>query len=116
MAGFAGLSTVQCKRVAGERIIHRTHEYVNSISSRTVGRPSGVAVETSARAAHAATLERGSPSHMIFPRRTTVLRFDAQSGEVVYAPYVVHPGTRPYNILRDGVRRAGRQLSLISRL
>jgi hypothetical protein len=116
MAGFAGLSTVRCKEVAGERIRHQTREYVNSIRSTTEQTAQGTAVVTSASARHSAALEVGAGPHVIYPTSLQVLRFNTSGGGVQYATHVDHPGNKPYNILRDGVTRAGRQLNRIARI
>jgi hypothetical protein len=48
----------------------------------------------------------GTRPHMIFPRRPGgVLRFTV-GGQVVYARFVNHPGTKPDNFLRDALRAA----------
>lgn len=60
------------------------------------------------RSSHPASiyLVNGTRPHMIFPRRPGgVLRFTV-GGQVVYARYVNHPGTRPDPYLRDALRFA----------
>ncbi len=48
----------------------------------------------------------GTRPHRIVPRRPGgVLRFTV-NGQVVYARYVNHPGTRPNSFLRDALRAA----------
>ncbi|MFD4314983.1 hypothetical protein [Streptomyces sp. NPDC058548] len=48
----------------------------------------------------------GTRPHIIRPRRKKALRFEVR-GEVVFAKFVRHPGTRANNFLRDALR-AGR--------
>lgn len=48
----------------------------------------------------------GTRPHIIRPRREGgVLRFTV-AGKVVYARYVMHPGTRPNDFLREALRAA----------
>lgn len=48
----------------------------------------------------------GTRPHMIRPRRPGgVLRFTV-GGRVVYAKYVMHPGTKPNSFLKDALRAA----------
>lgn len=104
MGGFAGLATQTTRQVADERITHRTGNYRRSIKAELV-KPDRVHVS----AAHppALFLEGGTRPH----------RIDSP----VLIPGVgwrfigLHPGTRPYHILRDGTRRAGAQLNRLSR-
>lgn len=60
------------------------------------------------RSSHPASiyLVNGTRPHMIFPRRPGgVLRFTV-GGQVVYARFVSHPGTKPNHWLRDSLRAA----------
>lgn len=110
MAGFAGTVTQDVRIVARERVNHPTGEYLRGISSHIRPGPMGTMVEVRADAPHSAVLEGGSSPHTIRPARTGgVLRFRV-GGRVVFARKVEHPGTRPYHILRDGVRRSGERL------
>jgi hypothetical protein len=112
MAGFAGIATEEVRKVADERIQHQTGRYRRSIHS-TVG--AGNRVTVSATAPYAIFLERGTRPHLIVPRRPGgYLRFTV-GNKVIYTRLVHHPGTRPYNILRDGVARAGRKLNRLGR-
>ncbi|MFD0208946.1 hypothetical protein ACFVH9_07400 [Streptomyces hirsutus] len=45
----------------------------------------------------------GTRPHVIRPRRAKALRFEA-GGEVVFAAYARHPGTRPNNFLGRALR------------
>jgi len=73
-----------------------------------------------ASAPHSAIVESGSRPHFILPREKKVLRFEV-GGEVVFAKWVMHPGTAGQHILhtakkahisrigevvREGVREA----------
>jgi hypothetical protein len=86
---------------------------------------------------YAAILEKGSRRHMIYPKKPLVidpitgkrsggvLRFDVGVAgmkrdflgrftggkRIIYTRYVNHPGTRPYHILRDGIRDAAINLA-----
>jgi hypothetical protein len=112
MGGFASLATTEVRKVADERVKTRTGAYKRGISSRLV---SGDRVEVRASAPHSIFLERGTRPHRIVPRREGgFLRFTV-GNKVVYSRGVNHPGTRPYRILEDGVRRAGRQLNRLAR-
>ena len=113
MAGFAGLSTRETRQVANERVKRQSGRYYESIRSTTVGSPQGVKVVTSS-IHYGGAPERATRPHIIRPRRARVLRFQV-GGKTVYARKVNHPGTRARNILRDGVRRAGRRLGSITR-
>lgn len=104
MSGFAGLATETTRKVSDERITHRTGAYRRSIKG-TLETPDRVRV--SASTPYATYLERGTRPH----------RIDSP----VLIPGVgwryigLHPGTRAYNILRDGVARSGRQLNRLAR-
>jgi hypothetical protein len=111
MGGFAGIATKAVRETADERITHHTRTYRNSIKAKLI-RPETLQVE--ATAPYAAVLEKGSRPHKIVARRASALRFEV-GGRVVYARSVNHPGTKGYNILRDGVRRAGTQLNRLAR-
>ncbi|MFI2434626.1 hypothetical protein [Streptomyces sp. NPDC018693] len=45
----------------------------------------------------------GTRPHIIRPRRAKALRFDA-GGQVVFAAYARHPGTRPNNFMARALR------------
>ena len=111
MGGLAGVATRTVRDVASERITSRTGTYMRGIKA-TLVRPQTVRVE--ARAAHSLYLERGTRPHVIVPVRAMFLRFTVGT-QVVFARRVNHPGTRAYNILRDGVRRSGTRLNQIAR-
>lgn len=112
MAGYAGIATEEVRKVSDERITHRTGTYRRSIRSQV---KAGNRVEVHATAPYAIYLERGTAPHIIVPRRPGgYLRFTVGS-KVIYTRLVHHPGTRPYNIIRDGAARAGRKLTRLSR-
>lgn len=109
LGGFASLATVQVRNVARERVNRRTGAYLKGIHAKV--NPADVLTIT-ASAPHSQILEGGSPPHVI--RGNPVLVFDWK-GQTRFVTFVNHPGTKPYNILRDGVRRAGRQLNRLAR-
>ena len=95
----------------------RTGAYSESIFAEKVG---DLKFIFGSRSPYAAPIEFGSMPHFILPRRGTALRFEVD-GEVVFAKYVMHPGTAPqeiihrtkkdfqsriYEAIRDGVREA----------
>jgi len=95
----------------------RTGAYSESIFAEKVG---DLKFIFGSRSPHAAIIEFGSMPHFILPRRGRALRFETD-GEVVFAKYVMHPGTAPqeiihrtkkdfqsriYEAIRDGVREA----------
>lgn len=47
----------------------------------------------------------GTRPHIIRPRRAQALRFTV-GGRVVYAKFVMHPGTKPNDFLRQALRAA----------
>lgn len=49
----------------------------------------------------------GTGPHVIVPRRRKALRFIGNSGQVVFARRVRHPGTAPNDFLRDALRVLG---------
>lgn len=110
MGGFAGIATRTVREVSDERITHHTYRYRNSIKA-TLIRPD--TLQVAATAPHSAVLEKGSRPHRIVARNTSFLRFEIGS-VVFYRRSVQHPGTKAYNILRDGVRRAGTQLNRLA--
>lgn len=59
-------------------------------------------------APHAPYLEFGTRSHIIRPRRARALRFEIR-GEVVYARYVIHPGSRPMGIMARAISEASKE-------
>jgi hypothetical protein len=110
MAAYAGFATRASREVARERVQSRTGEYIRGFRSTYVPDSNGGRVRTTNTARQAKILEKGSQPHVIRPRVAQVLRFEV-AGVIVFTRRVQHPGTRPYNILRDGVRRAGRQFT-----
>lgn len=76
-----------------------------SITFRKKTGISGVALEFGSNVPYAEYVERGTPPHLILPRRATMLRFEGRGGDIVYSPYVHHPGTRPNPFARQAVER-----------
>jgi len=58
-------------------------------------------------------LELGTKPHRIIPRNRSVLRFEAGTGEIVFTPFVDHPGTPAYHIFRRAEERARRKYDQI---
>lgn len=111
MAGFAGVATREVRAVADERVQRRTGRYRDGITSTML---EDLTVEVRASAPYSSILEKGSRPHVIEPRRPGgVLVFNV-GGRKVFARKVNHPGTPAFNILRDGVRRAGERLGEIA--
>jgi hypothetical protein len=88
--------------------------HIDSIKSTTVASVRDVKVVTSSITYHGAP-EKATRPHVVRPVRAKPLPFPVAGGRVVYAKVVHHPGAKVRNILRDGVRRAGRQLDRITR-
>jgi len=111
VGGFAGLATRTVREVSDEKITHRTRNYRNSIKA-TLTAPSSLAVVADVE--YAAILELGSKPHPIVPRSPGgVLVFDV-GGETVFARRVQHPGTSAYNILSEGIAKAGGELNRLA--
>jgi hypothetical protein len=115
LQGFASIATKEVRAEADRKVTTRTGRYKRSIGSK-VEPPTRLRV--TADAPYAAILEKGSRRHPITPKRARALRFEVSEGattKVVFAQRVDHPGTKPYNILRDGTRKAGLQLNRLAR-
>jgi len=76
-----------------------------SITFRKKTGISGVALEFGSNVPYAKFVEDGTPPHLILPRRATRLRFESRGGDIVYSPYVHHPGTKPNPFARRAVER-----------
>lgn len=72
--------------------------------TRSNGQKLSVSVGSNQR--HAALHHEGTRPHVIRARNSSSLRYEADSGEVVFAKSVVHPGTRPNRYLTDNLRLA----------
>ena len=67
-------------------------------------------------APYAKFIEYGTRPHIIRARRAMALRFEVH-GDVVYAKYVRHPGTRAQRILARAVDESLRELDgMVSRI
>ena len=67
-------------------------------------------------APYAPFVEYGSRPHIIRARRAMALRFEVR-GEIVYAKYVRHPGTRAQRILARAIELSLRELDgIVSRI
>jgi len=62
------------------------------------------------QAPYSAFVEFGTRPHMIFPRRARALRFEV-GGQVIFARYVRHPGTRGQFFMRRALYDALNRLS-----
>ena len=62
------------------------------------------------KAPYAPIIELGSRPHRIRARRCKALRFEVD-GEIVYAKYVTHPGTKPQRIMARSISEASKALS-----
>jgi len=49
---------------------------------------------------------KGTPRHFIRPRRAKALRFQARSGDLVFAKLVDHPGNKPNPFMQEALRAA----------
>jgi len=99
---FAGLILREARRIAPKK----TGRLRESIGVRRI-RSGYEVVMGGGRAPYAAYLEFGARPHLIRPRRARALRFEIR-GELVYARYVEHPGTRPMRIMARAVAEASR--------
>lgn len=70
------------------------------------GRALGVTGELRSDVSYAQFVNDGTPPHIIRPRRPGgVLRFRAAGGQVVFARFVRHPGTRARPFLTEAFRQ-----------
>jgi len=58
---------------------------------------------------HAGPIDKGSPPHVILPRRAKVLRFTNAAGAVVFTRRVNHPGNRAFHFLSRARDQAGQR-------
>ena len=89
----------------------RTGRLRQSIHIETHGKEYHV-VAGSRIAYYAPYVEFGTRPHIILPRRAKVLRFEVR-GQVVYARYVHHPGTKPQYFMRRAAERTISELGYI---
>lgn len=81
-------------------------EYRGSFRTTTIVEARGLRTRVTNTAPHASYLENGTRPHVIRPKRPGgVLVFVTSIGNTVFAREVHHPGTRPYRILADALRR-----------
>ncbi|MDE2100384.1 MAG: hypothetical protein KGL39_24240 [Patescibacteria group bacterium] len=78
----------------------RTGQFAASIHANVLLANNDVRVSFVAEQPLATWIIKGTRPHIIQPRTKKVLRFVASSGEVVFAPIVHHPGTRPNDFRR----------------
>ena len=110
LAGFAGLATVEARRLADQRLRNQTGRYKASIRSSFTDH--GFRIE--ADVPYAATLELGSRPHPIVARRAPQLSFYWEKRGVWFKGVAVrHPGQQqPKLIITDGVLNAARRIGL----
>ena len=75
-----------------------------------IWRVEGLTGRVVSQAPYSAFVEFGTRPHMIFPRRARALRFEV-GGQVVFARYVRHPGTRGQFFMRRALHDALNRLS-----
>jgi len=75
-----------------------------------IWRVEGLTGRVVSQAPYSAFVEFGTRPHMIFPRRARALRFEV-GGQVVFARYVRHPGTRGQFFMRRALYDALNRLS-----
>lgn len=59
--------------------------------------------EVRADAPYSLFVHEGTSPHVIEPNQANVLRFPSRAGEIVFAPRVDHPGTRPRPFLSEAL-------------
>lgn len=110
LARVGGYVTKAGRELANQRLTSRSGEYANSFRTTTTREVGGLRTTVRNSAPHATFIENGTRSHVILPRRATVLVFTGRGGGLVFARRVNHPGTTAQHILRDalalGMRRA----------
>jgi hypothetical protein len=111
MRGFAGRATFHSRQVGRERLQNPRSSggYIDSIHSTVKPGRNGPTIVVEADS-YGGAPDRATRPHWIFPRRARVLRFEV-GGQVLFRPYVFHPGTKAQNILTTGIRRAGAELT-----
>ena len=117
MARVGGYVTRECKSLADTRLRPRqgprqqgdAKRYRDSFKTTTRREGAELRTTVTNSAAHATYLENGTRPHEIVPRRAKALVFvvagNGKRGGVVFAQKVHHPGTKPYRIMQDGLRR-----------
>lgn len=97
--------------IAGKEVRHtntKPNDYHLSFVSRTEREGDELVVQVGNFAEHAGYIEHGTAPHVIRPRRARMLRFEARSGETVFAFKVNHPGTRAYHVLERALGQGAR--------
>ncbi|MHC1624033.1 MAG: HK97-gp10 family putative phage morphogenesis protein [Candidatus Methanospirareceae archaeon] len=67
-----------------------------------------------ARAYYAPFVEYGTRPHVIYPRRAQALRFEVR-GQVIFAKYVRHPGSKPRHVMRRSTEEVLKEFRRILR-
>ena len=86
----------------------------NRFTHNADGKPRGAALLPGKEYTLLEVLEYGSPPHVITPRNKTILRWEVD-GSVVWAKRVMHPGTRPYAMIRVARERLKRDIQKINK-
>lgn len=87
---------------ASSRLERRSGQYQRSWKTT----PSRSVIKVGNTAPHAAMIEFGTRAHRI--KGNPFLKFNV-GGTTIYTREVSHPGTKPYNILRDATEKAIRK-------
>lgn len=99
------------KILATQEKLVRTGRYRASIAARVLSEGGGLVIKFGSAVRHARILERGSEAHVIAARRKQALWWDMpndrgwmeQPDDGRPVRYVLHPGTRPYQILHRAI-------------
>jgi hypothetical protein len=74
-------------------------------STKVSGSRGRITVEAKVDTDYAEMVSTGTRPHVIVPVRAQALRFQARSGDIVYAAKVNHPGAQPDTWWDDSLRR-----------
>lgn len=105
---LASAATRECKAVAGERTQRHTGQLEAGYTSQVVpvgGGPIIAKIRTINPVKHAIFIEAGTRPHRIPTSGETILAFTVRGQRIVMFGHVQHPGTKPYNVIRDALRR-----------
>lgn len=83
----------------------RSGRYRDRFRTSTGRTPAGLRTRISNDRSYATFLERGTPPHVIRPRKPGgMLVFKSSTGQTVFARQVQHPGTPAFRIMEDALR------------
>lgn len=111
LAPVAAAATTESRSIAGERTKRHTGQLEGGYRSevRLVGGgPILARVHTENRVPHALFMEDGTKRHNIPAKDGRPIRFKGKGGRwvtIAYPRVIDHPGTKPYHIIRDALRR-----------